>query len=107
MRRSCWITAGPRSQRIGKELAAFVGTSVAVELFSGSDAIQVGLVAIGMNLADEVITAMKTLCPRVHMIEHAGVRQGLAEGGGRGFICYPSVSRGCSVGRTPRGSRLR
>ncbi len=70
--RSGWITTGPRVAQFELEFAAAVGAEAALGVSSGTDAMQVGLAALGVGPGDEVITTPMTFCSTVHVIEHVG-----------------------------------
>jgi dTDP-4-amino-4,6-dideoxygalactose transaminase len=77
--RSDWITTGPKVARFEREFAEFVGAPAALGVSSGTDAMQVGLAALGIGPGDEVITTPMTFCSTVHVIEHVGAVPVLAD----------------------------
>ncbi len=74
-----WITTGPKTRRFETDLAQFVGAGSALALFSATDAMQVGLAALGVGPGDEVITTTMTFCSTIHVIEHLGARPVLVD----------------------------
>jgi dTDP-4-amino-4,6-dideoxygalactose transaminase len=72
--RSDWITTGPKVRRFEEEFAAYLGAEAALAVSSGTDAMLVGLAALGVGPGDEVITTPMTFCSTVHVIEHLGAR---------------------------------
>ncbi len=72
--RSDWITTGPKVKRFEEEFAAFIGAPAALALSSGTAALHIALVAMGIGSGDAVITTPMTFCSCVHVIEHAGAR---------------------------------
>lgn len=70
--RSGWITTGPRTKAFEDAFAKKVGAEAALALFSGTDAMQVALAALGIGSGDEVITTTMTFCATAHVIEHVG-----------------------------------
>ncbi len=74
-----WITTGPKARRLEEDFAAFVGAEAALAVFSATDAMQVGLAALGVGPGDEVITTTMTFCSTVHVIEHLGARPVLVD----------------------------
>jgi dTDP-4-amino-4,6-dideoxygalactose transaminase len=72
--RSDWITTGPKVKRFEQEFAAFAGAPAALAVSSATDAMLVGLAALGIGPNDEVITTAMTFCSTVHVIEHLGAR---------------------------------
>ena len=74
-----WITTGPKARRFEEALAAFVGAPGALAVSSATDALQVGLAALGIAEGDEVITTPMTFCSTVHVIEHMRARPVLVD----------------------------
>jgi dTDP-4-amino-4,6-dideoxygalactose transaminase len=70
--RSGWWGTGPRTQRFEEELASYVGAKHAVGLTSGTAALQLALVMLGIGPGDEVITAPMTFAATANVILHAG-----------------------------------
>src|SRR5512136_865379 len=77
--RSDWITTGPKVNRFEQEFAQFVGAPAALAVSSATDAMLVGLAALGIGPGDEVITTTMTFCSTVHVIEHLGARPVLVD----------------------------
>ena len=77
--RSDWITTGPKVRRFEQEFAAFIGAPAALAVSSATDAMLVGLAALGVGPGDEVITTPMTFCSTVHVIEHLGARPVLVD----------------------------
>ena len=65
------FVGGEPVERFERELAAWVGTSHAVGVASGTDAIEIALRAVGVGHGDEVITVANTCVPTVAGIEGA------------------------------------
>lgn len=78
---SGWITTGPKTKQFEQEFAQFIGASAALAVSSATDAMLVGLAALGIGPGDEVITTPMTFCSTVHVIEHLGARPVLADVG--------------------------
>jgi dTDP-4-amino-4,6-dideoxygalactose transaminase len=70
--RSDWITTGPKTRQFEREFAQFVGAPAALAVGSATDAMLVGLAALGIEPGDQVITTPMTFCSTVHVIEHLG-----------------------------------
>jgi dTDP-4-amino-4,6-dideoxygalactose transaminase len=68
--RSGWITTGPKTRRFEERFASYVGAPAALAASSATDAMLVGLAALGIGSGDEVITTTMTFCSTVHVIEH-------------------------------------
>ena len=77
--RSDWITTGPKVKRFEAEFSGFTGAPAALAVSSGTDAMLVGLAALGVGPSDEVITTPMTFCSTVHVIEHLGARPVLVD----------------------------
>ena len=77
--RSDWITAGPRTRQFEEEFSQFIGADAALAVSSGTDAMLVGLAALGIQPGDEVITTPMTFCATAHVIEHLGARPVLVD----------------------------
>ena len=63
---------GRHVDQFEEDLARFVGTSCAVGVANGTDAIMLALRGLGLQDGDEVITAANTFFATVEAIEHAG-----------------------------------
>jgi dTDP-4-amino-4,6-dideoxygalactose transaminase len=72
--RSDWITTGPKTKRFEQEFAQFIGAPAALAVNSATDAMLVGLAALGIGAGDAVITTPMTFCSTIHVIEHLGAR---------------------------------
>jgi dTDP-4-amino-4,6-dideoxygalactose transaminase len=76
---SDWITTGPKTLRFESSFANFVGAPGALAVFSATDAMQIGLAALGIQPGDEVITTAMTFCSTAHVIEHLGAKPVLVD----------------------------
>ena len=54
--RSDWITTWPKVRRFEQEFAAFIGAPAALAVSSATDAMLVGLAALGIVPGDAVVT---------------------------------------------------
>lgn len=70
--RSGWITTGPRTARFEEEFAGYVGAEAALAVSSGTAALHVGLLALGVGPGDAVIVPTMTFASAVHVVEHVG-----------------------------------
>jgi len=77
--RSDWITTGPKVRRFEQEFATFIGAPAALAVSSATDAMLVGLAALGVGPGDEVITTPMTFCSTVHVVEHLNARPVLVD----------------------------
>ena len=76
---SGWITTGPKTKQFERQFAQFIGAPAALAVSSATDAMLVGLAALGIGPGDEVITTPMTFCSTVHVIEHLGARPVLVD----------------------------
>ncbi|HET9309174.1 MAG TPA: DegT/DnrJ/EryC1/StrS aminotransferase family protein [Candidatus Sulfotelmatobacter sp.] len=70
--RSDWITTGPKVKRFEQDFAQFVQAPDALAVSSGTAALHLSLLALGIGAGDAVITSPLTFCSTVHVIEHVG-----------------------------------
>jgi dTDP-4-amino-4,6-dideoxygalactose transaminase len=77
--KSDWITTGPKTRQFEHDFAQFIGAPAALAVSSATDAMQVGLAALGVGPGDDVITTAMTFCSTVHVIEHLGARPVLVD----------------------------
>jgi dTDP-4-amino-4,6-dideoxygalactose transaminase len=71
---SCWFVGGPSVKGFEENFAAYCGAAHGVGSSSGTSAIHVALVALGVGPGDEVITACNTFIATSEAITHAGAR---------------------------------
>ena len=69
---SGWLTHGPLCREFEAAFADHVMASWALALSSGTAALHLALVALGVGPGDEVITTPMTFCSCAHVIEHVG-----------------------------------
>jgi len=70
--RSGWITTGPKAERFEREFARLTGFREVLALSSATAGLHIGLLALGLNPGDEVITTSMTWAATVNMIEAVG-----------------------------------
>lgn len=63
---------GERGQKFEAAFAEYVGTKYAVGVNSGTDALKIALVALGVSEGDEVITVTNTAVPTISAIREIG-----------------------------------
>ena len=68
--RSRWIGHGPRVEQFEAAFAQYKGAPYAAAVSSGTAAIHLALVALGIGPGDEVIAPAMTFCSTVHSIVH-------------------------------------
>ena len=72
--RSGWITTGPKTKQLEKELAAYMGTERAVCLNSATACLELTLRILGIGPGDEVITTAYTYTASASVVEHVGAK---------------------------------
>jgi dTDP-4-amino-4,6-dideoxygalactose transaminase len=70
--RSGWLTTGPRAEELERRFAEYVGAKHALAVASGTAAMHLSLVALGIGPGDEVITTPLTWPATANVIVHAG-----------------------------------
>jgi dTDP-4-amino-4,6-dideoxygalactose transaminase len=70
--RSGWLTTGPRAALLEERLAEYLEVPHALAVSSGTAAMHLALVALGVGPGDEVITSPITWPATANVIEHAG-----------------------------------
>ncbi len=71
---SGWITTGPRTKELEKQIAAFCGTERAVCLNSATASMEMTLRLLGVGAGDEVITSAYTYTASASVIHHVGAK---------------------------------
>jgi dTDP-4-amino-4,6-dideoxygalactose transaminase len=77
--RSGWITTGPRTRAFERDFGAAVGAPAALAVSSGTAAMHLALVAMGVGPGDRVFTTPLTFSSTVHVIEHVGAQPVLVD----------------------------
>jgi dTDP-4-amino-4,6-dideoxygalactose transaminase len=70
--RSGWLTTGPRAEELERRFAEYTGARHALAVSSGTSAMHLALVALGIGPGDEVITTPVTWPSTANVIVHAG-----------------------------------
>jgi dTDP-4-amino-4,6-dideoxygalactose transaminase len=70
--RSGWLTMGPRTQRFEQEFAAATGAEHAVAVSSGTAALQLALLAVGVGPGDEIIVPALTSVAAANVVRACG-----------------------------------
>ena len=70
--RSGWLTTGPKAAELERRMAAYLEAEYVVALSSGTAALHLALVALGVGPGDEVITSPITWPATANVIVHAG-----------------------------------
>lgn len=72
--RSGWITTGPRTKRLEKLIANYVGTEMCVCLNSQTACAEMALRVLGVTPNDEIITSAYTYTASASIIDHIGAK---------------------------------
>lgn len=72
--RSGWITTGPKTKQLEKELALYMGTERAVCLNSATACLEMTLRVLGIGPGDEVITSAYTYTASASPVIHVGAK---------------------------------
>ena len=72
--RSGWITTGPRTKQLEREVAAYVGADGCVCLNSQTACAELALRVLGIGEGDEVITSAYTYTASASVIAHVGAK---------------------------------
>src|SRR5580700_667581 len=70
--RSGWLTTGPRAAELEQRFAAYVGAKHAIAVASGTAALHLSLLALGVGPGDEVLTSPITWPATANVIVHSG-----------------------------------
>jgi dTDP-4-amino-4,6-dideoxygalactose transaminase len=70
--RSGWLTTGPRAAELERRFAEYVGAKHVLAVSSGTAALHLSLLALGVGPGDEVITSPITWPASANVIVHAG-----------------------------------
>jgi dTDP-4-amino-4,6-dideoxygalactose transaminase len=72
--RSGWLTSGPRAAELERRLAELTGARHGIALSSGTAAMHLALVGLGLGPGDEVITSPITWPATANVVVHTGAR---------------------------------
>jgi dTDP-4-amino-4,6-dideoxygalactose transaminase len=72
--RSGWLTTGPRSAELEERMAAYLEAKHVLALASGTAALHLSLVALGIGEGDEVVTSPITWPATANVIVHTGAK---------------------------------
>jgi len=89
--RSLWIGLGPRVEQLEDAFARYKDAPYAAAVSSGTAAIHLALIALGIGPGDEVIAPAMTFCATVHSIVHTGATPVLVDCDRRTFNIDPEL----------------
>jgi dTDP-4-amino-4,6-dideoxygalactose transaminase len=96
----CAFIGGKYVQRFEEEFAAFCGCKYAVGVSSGTSALHLALIAMGIGPGDEIITAANTFIATTEAATHAGAGFSLVDIDARSYNIDPSLIEGAITERT-------
>src|SRR5690349_23606082 len=70
--RSGWLTTGPKAAELEERFAQYLGAKHAIAVTSGTAAMHLALLALGVGPGDEVITSPITWPATANVIVHSG-----------------------------------
>lgn len=77
--RSGWLGTGPKTHRLEKEFAGYLGVKNSVAVNSCTAALHLSMLASGIGPGDEVIVPDLTFCATVNAVIHTGARPVFAD----------------------------
>lgn len=98
--RSGQFILGPEVEAFEREAAAFLGVRHAVGLNSGTDALVIGLRALGIGPGDEVVTTPFTMFATAEAISSVGAEPVFADVHPEAFTLDPDAVASCLTPRT-------
>jgi dTDP-4-amino-4,6-dideoxygalactose transaminase len=98
--RSGWLTTGPRAAELEERFAEFVGAGHAIALASGTAAMHLALVGLGVGTGDEVILPPITWPATANVVVHTGARPVFVDVLDRDLNIDPDAVRAAVTPRT-------
>jgi dTDP-4-amino-4,6-dideoxygalactose transaminase len=77
--RSGWLTTGPRTAELERRAAEYLGADEVIAVASGTAAMHLALLALGIGPGDEVITSPITWPATANVVVHAGAKPVFAD----------------------------
>jgi dTDP-4-amino-4,6-dideoxygalactose transaminase len=98
--RSGWLTSGPRAAELEERFAEYVGAGHAIALASGTAAMHLALVGLGVGPGDEVILPPITWPATANVVVHTGARPVFVDVVDRDLNIDPEAVRAAITPRT-------
>jgi dTDP-4-amino-4,6-dideoxygalactose transaminase len=98
--RSGWLTTGPRAAELEARMRAFLEAKHVLAVASGTAALHLSLVALGVGPGDEVITTSLTWPATANVIVHCGATPVFADVREDTLNLDPEAARALVTGRT-------
>jgi dTDP-4-amino-4,6-dideoxygalactose transaminase len=96
----CAFVGGPYVQRFEEAFAEYCGAKYAVGVSSGTSALHLALMAMGVGPGDRVITAANTFIATAEAVSHAGSEVELVDCDAGSFNIDPSLIEGAITDKT-------
>jgi len=100
VRRREWYILGPEVEAFEEEFARYIGVKHAVGVANGTEAIQIALLALGIESGKEVITTGNTAVPTATAIRSAGFAPVFSEIGEKDWNLDPAQIESAVTSRT-------
>jgi dTDP-4-amino-4,6-dideoxygalactose transaminase len=98
--RSGWLTTGPRARELEARFADYLEAKHVLALSSGTAALHLSLVALGVGAGDEVVTTPITWPATANVIVHTGARPVFVDVAERDLNIDPEAARAAVTART-------
>jgi dTDP-4-amino-4,6-dideoxygalactose transaminase len=98
--RSGWLTTGPRARELEARFAEYLEAKHVLALSSGTAALHLSLVALGVGAGDEVVTTPITWPATANVIVHTGARPVFVDVAERDLNIDPEAARAAVTART-------
>jgi dTDP-4-amino-4,6-dideoxygalactose transaminase len=98
--RSGWLTTGPRARELEQRFAEYLEAKHVLALSSGTAALHLSLVALGVGAGDEVVTTPITWPATANVIVHTGARPVFADVREGDLNLDPDAARSAVTRRT-------
>jgi dTDP-4-amino-4,6-dideoxygalactose transaminase len=98
--RSGWLTTGPKAKELEERFADYLEAKHVLALSSGTAALHLSLVALGVGPGDEVVTTPITWPATANVIVHAGARPVFADVQEGDLNLDPAAVRAAATPRT-------
>src|SRR4030067_3083132 len=94
------FAGGPFVQKFEEEFAAFCGTKQCVGVGSGTDALWLALVGLGVGPGDEVVTTPNTFIATAEAISYCGAKPGVVDVDEKTYNMDPALLEAAITPRT-------
>jgi dTDP-4-amino-4,6-dideoxygalactose transaminase len=98
--RSGWLTTGPKAKELEERFVEYLEAKHVLALSSGTAALHLSLVALGVGPGDEVVTTPITWPATANVIVHTGARPVFADVGEGDLNLDPAAARAAVTRRT-------